>query len=409
MMKSNPSKTHRTPTCPWGFVSRRDFLKGLSAAAMAPASLFQVDESQTPSTLPRTVTSVEICKRYDYPLVRKTLAKMLDEIGGIEKTVKNKYVTIKVNLVNVAKEHVNGIPLELTVVTHPVVAVALGNLLVKYGAKQVTYCEQLPYQESGEAAFARYGYDPSIFASALDGKARFENTRNLGSYKSYALVKTPNSQLAHAWEVNQAYSKTDVLISLGKLKSHVSAGVSLGMKNLFGVPPSSLYGDDLTNEPDENATGYRSTAMHNCTRKPFTSISTFSDQTQKDEHGYNVPRFIVDLCSTFPIHLTVIDGISTIQSAEGWWMGSLVSATAPGLLIAGTNPVCTDAVATSVMGFNPDAKSLTLPFANGTNYLKLARTIGMGENRIENLDIIGVGLDQARYHFLPTYLRAQRS
>ena len=101
----------------------------------------------------------------------------------------------------------------------------------------------------------------------------------------------------------------------------------------------------------------------------------------------------------------VIDGISAIQTAEGWWNGSMVSVTRPGLLLAGRNPVCTDAVAAAVMGFDPDAPDRTWPFVNGTNHLALARRRGLGENRISRLEIAGVPLETARFEYHPTYRR----
>jgi uncharacterized protein (DUF362 family) len=147
--------------------------------------------------------------------------------------------------------------------------------------------------------------------------------------------------------------------------------------------------------------------MHSCTRAPFTSVKSFTGRTVEGDHGYNVPRFIVDLATAFPIDLVVIDGISTIQTAEGWWNGSMATITRPGLLIAGRNPVCTDAVAAAVMGFEPDAPERTLPFVNGSNHLALARQRGLGENRLKELDVVGLELDQARFQFHPTYQRSQ--
>jgi hypothetical protein len=286
---------------------------------------------------------------------------------------------------------------------------ALGSLLVEYGARTVTFCDQLPFRAPDEAAFAGYGFKLKEFNQAMDGRARFENTRNRGRYRDYAWVKVPGGgELASAWEVNPTYVKTDVLVSLAKLKSHVSGGITGGLKNLFGVPPSSLYGDDLKGQPDEEAVGYRNATMHNCERRPLTSAASFTGRSVKGDHGFNVPRFIVDLAAAFPLQLVVIDGISTIQTAEGWWLGSMVSVTRPGLLIAGLNPVCTDAVAAAVMGFDPDAADRTFPFVNGSNYLALARRRGLGENRISQLEIGGVGLDAARFEFQPTYQRSAR-
>ncbi len=395
------------PRCPGGVLTRRDFLKWAAAAAVAPAVATTRAAAEDSAARPtRALTAIGLCKRYEYAGVRRVLADLLDELGHVRRLVKNKRVTVKVNLVNTSGEDVSGIPLWLTVHVHPVVAQALGSLLVGYGAKEIIFCDQLPFRSLEPDAFAGYGFDLPAFNRVMDGRARFENTRNRGRYRNYALVKVPGGgELASAWEVNRLYAETDVLVSLCKLKSHVSGGITGGMKNLFGIPPSSLYGDDLDQEPDENAFGYRNKAMHNCTRPPLTSVTTFTGKPVEGDHGYNVPRFIVDLNAAFPVQLTVIDGISTIQAAEGWWLGSMVSVTRPGLLIAGGNAVCTDAVAAAVMGFDPDAPDRNWPFVNGTNYLALAQRNGLGENRIAQLEIAGVSLETARFEYQPTYRR----
>jgi hypothetical protein len=398
------------PQCPGGILTRRDFLKGVAVAAALPwvgaAGAAEV-ASDLAAVPPRAPTAIGLCRRYDFVEVRRALGGMLDEIE-VRRLVRRRHVTIKTNLVNTSAEDVAGVPLGLTVTVHPVVALALGSLLADYEARSVTYCDQLPFRASDREAFAGYGFKLDDFNGATEGRARFVNTRHRGAYRDYALVKVPGAgELATAWEVNRTYVETDVLMSLAKLKSHVSGGITGGMKNLFGVPPSSLYGDDVEGEPDENATGYRGATMHSCERLPLTSVTTFTGRSVRGDHGYNVPRFIVDLAAAFPIGLTVIDGISTIQTAEGWWNGSMVTITRPGLLLAGSNAVCTDAVAAAVMGFEPDAPDRTHPFANGTNHLALARRRGLGENRLKLLDVVGVKLDDARFEFHPTYQRVQ--
>jgi uncharacterized protein (DUF362 family) len=408
-MKPDPSSLDGAPPkCPGRVLTRRDFLK--SAAAGGLLSITGAKALAQPETsaneAPRALTGIALCKRYEFAAVRNALAGIFDELGDVRRLVKGKHVTVKTNLVNASGEDVSGVPLWLTVTVHPVVARALGSLLVAYGARQVVFCDQLPYRSLGADVFAGYGFKLAEFNAVMDDRARFENTRNLGRYKQYALVKVPGpGELATAWEVNRTYVDTDVRVSLTKLKSHVSGGITGGMKNLFGVPPSSLYGDDLEQGPDENAIGYRNKVMHNCTRQPFTSVTSFNGKSVTGDHGYNVPRFVVDLNAAFPVDLVVVDGISAIQSAEGWWIGSTVSVTRPGLLLAGRNPVCTDAVSAAVMGFNPDAPDRTWPFVNGTNYLALARRKGMGENRLEKLETAGVDLAKARFEYQPTYRR----
>jgi uncharacterized protein (DUF362 family) len=409
-MKRCRTNFRNVPQCPGGVLSRRDFLRYTAAAAalMPVAAVLPLPGAaeRADQRVRRGLTSLGLCRRYDFAEVRRTLAVMLEELGDVRSLVKGKHVTVKLNLVNTSDADVAGVPLWLTVTVHPAVAMALGSLLTDYGARAVTFCDQLPFRSPDEEAFSGYGFRLKDFNQAMDGRARFENTRNRGRHGDYALAKVPGGgELASAWEVNQTYVKTDVLVSLGKLKSHVSGGVTGGMKNLFGVPPSSLYGDDLQAEPDEAAIGYRTDTMHTCTRKPLTSTASFTGRSVQGDHGYNVPRFIVDLTGAFPIDLVVIDGISTIQTAEGWWLGAMVSVTRPGLLIVGRNPVCTDAVAAAVMGFNPDASDRTPPFINGTNYLALARRRGLGENRIGQLEVGGVGLQRARFEYQPTYQR----
>jgi uncharacterized protein (DUF362 family) len=407
-MNAPRCESRSLPRCPGRSLTRRDFLQ-YSAGALAATALLQpgasVNAALPERRVPRAPTSIGLCQNYALAEVKRVLAKSFDELGDVHRLVRRKHVLVKTNLVNTSEEHVSGIPLWLTVTVHPNVALALGSLFVEYGARSVTFCDQLPFRTPDAEAFAGYGFKLPEFMQTMDGRARFENTRNLGRHKSYAWVKVPQGELATAWEVNRTYVDTDVIVSLTKLKSHVSGGITGGMKNLFGVPPSSLYGEDLVDHPDENATSYRGATMHACTKRPQTSAASFTGKSVDGDHGFNVPRFIVDLAAAFPISLVVIDGISTIQTAEGWWNGAMVSVTRPGLLIAGRNPVSTDAVAAAVMGFNPDAADRTWPFANGTNHLALARQRGLGENRLSELEIAGVPLERARFEFQPTYQR----
>ena len=48
--------------------------------------------------------------------------------------------------------------------------------------------------------------------------------------------------------LNHSYEDTDVYVSLAKLKNHATAGVTLSLKNSFGIQPNSLYGDDAGSE-----------------------------------------------------------------------------------------------------------------------------------------------------------------
>ena len=95
--------------------------------------------------------------------------------------------------------------------------------------------------------------------------------------------------------------------------------------------------------------------------------------------------------------LVIIDGIETMSGGEGPWIKG-IAVQEPGLLIAGRNAVCTDAVATAVMGYDPMAKPGTGPFP-GDNHLALASALGLGTNDPKQIEVVGLSLDQARHPF----------
>jgi uncharacterized protein (DUF362 family) len=71
----------------------------------------------------------------------------------------------------------------------------------------------------------------------------------------------------------------------------------------------------------------------------------------------------------------------------------------PGLVIAGTNPVATDAVAAAVMGYDPQAARGTPPFRDCDNTLRLAEALGVGTTDLTRIDVRGLPVAQARFPF----------
>ena len=73
----------------------------------------------------------------------------------------------------------------------------------------------------------------------------FENTNALGKGKQYARFKVPGkAYMFPSYDLNHAYEDTDVFVCMAKLKNHETCGVTLSMKNCFGITPASIYGDD---------------------------------------------------------------------------------------------------------------------------------------------------------------------
>ena len=128
------------------------------------------------------------------------------------------------------------------------------------------------------------------------------------------------------------------VISAAKLKTHSETGVTLGMKNMFGVLPDKLKGR------------YHTRGMH---------------------------KVILDINRAVRPVLTVVDGFVAMEGM-GPVHGSPVQMEA---IIAGRDVVATDATASRVMGFDPDK----------IGHIRMAHEEGLGE--MENIEIVGEPLD----------------
>jgi hypothetical protein len=70
------------------------------------------------------------------------------------------------------------------------------------------------------------------------------------------------------------------------------------------------------------------------------------------------------------------------------------------VLIAGLNPVATDAVGTAVMGYdNPRAARGVKPFQDCDNHLLLAEQAGLGTADLRQIDLRGLSIEKARYPY----------
>jgi uncharacterized protein (DUF362 family) len=231
------------------------------------------------------------------------------------------------------------------------------------------------------------------------GQVEFENTRNLGTAKSYAHLNVPGGgYMFSAFNFNRAYADTDVMVSLAKLKNHLTCGVTLSMKNLFGITPNALYTSEAGSE---DATNGRD-VLHDPRSAEKVELPGLKPGIASIDPTWRVPRIVADICAARPIHLAIIDGITSINGAEGPWgqEGGSVKLMTPGLLIVGLNPVSTDAVGAAVMGYeNPRAPRGTKPFHTCDNHLLLAEQAGLGTADLSQIDLRGLALEKARYPY----------
>ena len=382
--------------------SRRDFLHhAVSFAAGAPFALkfgqlgLAAAETVSASNARGTVAIVP-CKTYG-PEVRFALDKCFDLLGGIGSLVKNKTVTIKLNLTGTDFRPFLKRPVGETFMTHYATAFALASSLFAAGAKRIRFVESTQSTSALESTLDLADWD--VKALGALGKVEYENTRNLGLGKSYSHLKVPGGgYMFSTLDLNHSYDDTDVMVSLCKLKNHITAGVTLSMKNLFGLTPNSLYGSKAGSEDATEGRG----PLHNPMGMEKIKLPGLKDGITSVEPTWRVPRIIVDICSARPIHLAIIDGITSMKGGEGPWCGGeeKLSFTSPGVLIAGLNPVSTDAVGTAVMGYeNPRVAKGVKPFDFCDNHLLLAEQAGLGTADLSRIDVRGMPIEKARYPY----------
>ncbi len=228
-------------------------------------------------------------------------------------------------------------------------------------------------------------------------KVLFEDTRNLGTFKNYARFMVPwGGYVFPGFEVNARFEKTDVLISLAKLKQHACAGVTGAVKNFFGNTPSSLYGDD---GPGEDAVMHRAAMFHGGRGKPPAGVPQEIDHNITPKGNFRVPNIVADIFGARPSDLNIVEGIRSISGGEGHWNRG-IGLVEPKLVLVGRNGVCTDAVCTAVMGFDPQAKSEQFPF-QGDNHLQLLADGGIGTNDLKQIEVLGLSVKEALHPYAP--------
>ena len=171
------------------------------------------------------------------------LRQALDLLGGIGSLVRDKTVTVKVNFTGWPIQGLFGRTAGETYVTHGDTALALAQILSENGARRIRFVESEGVALPLEDVVAAAGWDVRAL-QAISG-VEFENTRNLGRGSSYARPTVPGGRLFSYLDVNHSYADTDVFVSLCKMKEHATAaGITLSMKNLFGITPNALYGSE---------------------------------------------------------------------------------------------------------------------------------------------------------------------
>lgn len=374
--------------------TRREWLRqtaaGLSLAAL-PASA---------APAPGARVTVARCRTYNPNELLPVMAKMFDQLGGLERLVKGKTVAVKINLTGSPTYRLKYFPLEDTHYTHPQVIAAATHLMGRAGARRIRILES-PWATTDpvEEYLLQANIEPRDILNAAPN-VEFENTNYLGKGKKYARFLVPSGgYIFPGYDLNHSYEDCDVFVSIAKMKEHATAGITLSMKNCFGITPCTIYGTGAgVDEPSIVPKGGRG-LIHAGDRQPSKSALQEKDPKSPREDTWRVPRAVADLISARPIHLAIVDGIRTMTGGEGPWVSLYSEAVAPGVIVAGLNPVSTDAVSMALMGFDPMAVRGTPPFEQCDSTLQLAEAAGAGTRDLNRIEVIGTPIAEARFDF----------
>jgi hypothetical protein len=187
--------------------------------------------------------AVAKCKTYDPAELVPTLSKMFDQLGGLGRLVSGKTVGIKINLTGDPTYRLGYAPLGDSHYTHPAVIAATVHLLGRAGARRIRLLES-PWATADpvEEVVLRANWEPRDILGAA-ANVEFENTNYLGNAKKYTRMMVPTGGYIYpGFDLNHSYMDCDVFVSLAKMKEHDTAGITLSMKNCFGLTPATIYG-----------------------------------------------------------------------------------------------------------------------------------------------------------------------
>lgn len=369
-------------------ISRRELLAGTAAAAMAAGAA---------KTAPASTVAIARCRSYADNL-EATLSRMFDQLGGLGPLVKNKTVAIKLNLTGNPGRY----PVDpaLPYRTNPDTVLATAHLVAKAGARRIRIIESFFPAGQEMSLWARYQLD-ILAINNVGCKVEWENVLNRGQAKQYVRMRVPwGGYMFPAYELNHSFADCDTFVSMSKLKHHWVAGVTMALKNSFGNTPCSLYGGDAGPSGNENPKRERGAVCHDGTSTPPSGVPQELKPDSPRDPGYRVPRIVVDLVGVRPIDLSIVDGVESVRGGEGVWNAG-ISLIKPGLLLAGRNPVCVDAVSTAVMGHDPRADRGTDPFLRGDNSMKLAEAVGIGTTNLARIEVAGLSTKDALFKYGP--------
>lgn len=283
-------------------LTRRDFMRAAAITASGAAGLSLAACAKLKSTARdwnplATAARVTILHASSY---EKNLSDLLRQ--GLKQynfNLSGKRVVLKPNLVEYHSAR--------TINTNPLVVAAALDAFRSLGAKEVLVADGPGHQRDTEMLLELSGLDEVI----KDAKTKFVDL-NLDNIHRVPTA-TQYTTLQELW-LPETILSADLVVSMPKMKTHHWAGVTLSLKNLFGVIPSLHY-------------GWPKNVLH--------------------WNGIN--ESIADIATTVRPGFTIIDGIEGMEG-NGPLHGETVNSQ---VLVMSDNLPAADATATRLMGLDP--------------------------------------------------------
>jgi uncharacterized protein (DUF362 family) len=213
--------------------------------------------------------------------------------------VRGKTVLLKPNLVDyIPGNHIN---------THPLLVAAAVECFRRLGAKHVLVGEGPGHQRDTDLVLLESGFSDELHQL----KVPFVDLNR------DELVMTPllatYTRMGHMW-LPRAVLEADFVVSMPKVKTHHWSGVTLSLKNMFGVVPGAKYG------------------------WPKNIL-----------HWKGIQESILDVCATVPVHFVIADAIVAMEGN-----GPLNGNPRPlNRIVLADDPVAADATCARLMGLDP--------------------------------------------------------
>ena len=279
-------------------LTRRDFL--IASAALAAGATVTA-----PFLLPKFHSDRRPKRSRVAILHAQQYSQQLDQIiaAGLRLfpiDVRGKTVVLKPNLVDyIPRNAIN---------THPFLVLAAAESFRRLGAKSVVVAEGPGHQRDTQLVLSQSGYEHNL----RDEKIRFVDLNRDELIR--APLRAKYTGMTNLW-LPRTVLEADFLVSMPKIKTHHWSGVTLSMKNMFGVVPGTRYG------------------------WPKNIL-----------HWKGIQESVLDLCATVQVHFVIADGIVAMEGN-----GPLNGTPRPlGTIVLANDPVAADATCARLMGFEPN-------------------------------------------------------